>query len=263
MKIYLIDTFTNKLFQGSPAAVVVLDEWCSDSDLVNLSRENAVPESAFLVKKGADYEIRWFTHKKEIRLCGHATLAAAYVVNHFMDHNCQSIVFHSLAGKITVACKPRDIYELCLKAFDLKQIEFSNELYEAVGAVPKSVYLGRDYLLVYEDEQTIREIRPRWNEKMDFDGKLISVTAKGTGYDCVSRTFVPHNRMAEEEACGSAHCNIAPYWSRKIGKNELKAYQASGRGGILYCRCENEKVLLSGACVLYMAGELSGIGGTE
>ena len=258
MKIYLIDTFTDTLFQGSPAVVAVMEQWPSDRELLLLARENAVPESAFLVRQEDRYHIRWFTHQKEISLCGHATLAAAYVVNQFLEPNCQTILFHSLAGEITVACRPSGLFEMSFSAFNLQPADFSDALREVVGVAPKQVYLGRDYLLVYGDEQTVRSIQPNWREGMNFGGKLISVTARGQQYDCVSRTFVPHNRMAEEEACGSAHCHIIPYWSRVTGKKKLRAFQASSRGGLLFCSYEDGKVLIAGSCALYLTGETAG-----
>lgn len=256
MKIYFIDTFTDRLFSGSPAAVVVLDKWYPDDVLINISRENAVPESAFIVKSDAGYHIRWFTHKKEIKLCGHVTLAAAYVVSHFLEPGCKNTRFESLAGEISVLCKPDDVYELTLNPFKLEKIDMTEQLYEVVNSHPDEVYIGRDYLLVYNDEQTVKAISPNWNENMDFGGKLISVTAKGDTFDCVTRTFVPHNRMAEEEACGSAHCHVVPYWTEKLNKADLKAYQASSRGGTIYCRLQDGKILMSGGCVLYMTGEV-------
>lgn len=256
MKIYLIDTFTNEPFGGSPAAVVILDQWYSDDLLIKLSQENAVPESAFLVRGASGYEIRWFTHHKEIRLCGHVTLAAAYVVSHFLEPGCSDLRFSSIAGTIPVLRKPGDIYELCLNAFDLLKIPFSDMLLSVLGQVPDEAYLGRDYLLVYENEDAVRSIRPKWDETLNFQGKLISITAKGKEFDCVSRTFVPHNRMAEEAACGSAHCHAVPYWAERLGKREVSAYQASQRGGTLYCKYADDKVFIAGGCVLYAAGEI-------
>lgn len=234
---------------------MVLDEWCSDEELLHLSRENAVPESAFLKKENDGYRIRWFTHRKEIRLCGHATLAAAYVVSHFLDRGCRQIRFFSLAGEVIVTCE-EDRYEMPFKAFDLQEISVPEQLLSVIGTPPAHAYLGRDYLLVYDSEEAISAMEPQWNSSMDFDGKLISVTAKGTEYDCVSRTFVPHNRMAEEEACGSAHCHITPYWAKRMGKEQINAYQASSRGGTLRCSYKNGKVYIAGACVLYAVADV-------
>lgn len=260
IKTYCIDTFTDRLFFGSPAVVCHLDNWLDEDKLISLSKENAVPESAFIVEKNNEIEIRWFTHKKEITLCGHATLAAAYVVSHYVHPNLKKITFKSIAGEIVVYQNSKDNYKMYFTPFRLEQIDITKELKATLNILPKEVWVGRDYICVYDRIEDIKKINPIKDNEIDFKGKLISVTARGIETDCVVRTFVPHNGMAEEEACGSAHCHAIPYWSKKLNKNKLSSRQESKRTGLFNCEMTaDNKIAISGNCVLFSKGEIEQI----
>lgn len=191
---YIIDTFTDTIFKGNPAAVCILSEWLSDSVMQDIAKENNLSETAFTLKKGDEYELRWFTPGGEIDLCGHATLGTAYVLLHFVETDRCCISFQTKSGQLTVR-KINDLYEMDMPAYQL--------------------------------------------------------TAKGTVYDCVTRSFAPKLNVSEDPVCGSGHCHVIPLWAKKTGKDDLTAFQASERSGILYCHVKNDRVILAGKAVLY------------
>lgn len=255
MKQFVVDAFTDRVFHGNQAAVCILDEWVTEELMQSITRENHFSETAFAVKEGDAYRLRWFTPGGEIDLCGHATLACAYVLlEHYLTGQTQ-VTFRTLSGELFVA-KNGETLEMTFPAYTLKPAAITAQLAEALGAAPTEAYLGRDLLCIFEDEDTVRRLAPDMEKLMALDGLLLHASAPGRDVDCVSRSFAPKLQVPEDPVCGSGHCHIAPYWAKRLGKDALVAYQASERGGTLYCRVSADKVVLAGKAALFSAGEL-------
>ncbi|NCB91376.1 MAG: PhzF family phenazine biosynthesis protein [Clostridia bacterium] len=250
MKQYVVDAFTDKVFSGNPAAVCVMEEWLPDEQIMNITRENNLSETAFAVKENDVYKLRWFTPGGEIDLCGHATLATAYVITRFIEPEVTEVKFDTLSGTLTVTRK-EDLFEMDFPAYELKSVEVTEEMIEAIGAKPSEAYMGRDLLCVMDSEETVRQLNPDQTKLMTLDGLLLQVTARGEEFDCVSRSFAPKCNIAEDPVCGSGHCHILPFWADRLKKTELIAYQASKRGGILYGKLDGDRVFISGKAALY------------
>ncbi len=255
MKQYVVDAFTDKIFGGNPAAVNIMENWPSEELMQQITIENNLSETAFAVKEGENYRLRWFTPGGEIDLCGHATLASAFVILNFYEPERSEVSFETLSGILTVV-RNGERYEMDFPGYELKEVPVTQEMTEAIGAKPREAYLGRDLLCVFEDEAIIKSLQPDLDKVKDLDGLLLQTTAKGTAVDCVSRTFAPKLNVPEDPVCGSGHCHIVPYWMSMNDKKELIAYQASKRGGILYCRMEGDRVKLAGKAALYSVAEL-------
>lgn len=255
MKQYVVDAFTDEVFHGNQAAICVLDQWIPEELMMNITRENNFSETAFVVREGEKYHLRWFTPGGEIDLCGHATLACAYILLNFYIPNEQKVVFTTLSGDLVVT-KNGELLEMEFPAYSLKKVKVTKEMINAIGAIPQEAYMGRDLLCVFEDESIVRDLSPDMEKLLKLDGLLLQVTAAGRDTDCVSRSFAPKLKVAEDPVCGSRHCHIAPYWANKLGKNEIVAYQASKRGGTLYCRVDGNKVFLAGKAVLFSVCDL-------
>lgn len=256
MRQYVVDAFTDKIFGGNPAAVCIMDSWLSDELMLNITRENNLSETAFAVPEQDKFRLRWFTPGGEIDLCGHATLACAYVLMNYIDTTRQSVTFSTLSGDLKVE-KRGDLYAMDFPAYELQQVAVTDEMTAALGVKPVAAYLGRDLLCVVTDEQLVRELTPDMEALKGLDGLLTHVTAQGRDVDCVSRSFAPKLNVAEDPVCGSGHCHIAPYWLKALNKTELVAYQASARGGTLYCSMHNGRVQMSGKAALYSVAELN------
>ncbi|MCD8099478.1 MAG: PhzF family phenazine biosynthesis protein [Oscillospiraceae bacterium] len=256
MKQYIVDAFTDEIFHGNPAAVCILDKWVSEKLMTDITAENNLSETAFAVKTGGRYSLRWFTPGGEIDLCGHATLAAAFVITSFYEKDAVQVAFDTLSGTLTVARKG-ELYEMDFPAYSLRPVPVTAEMTEAIGAAPREAYMGRDLLCVFDDAEVVKSLNPNQQKLLALDGLLLHATAAGEDFDCVSRSFAPKCGVAEDPVCGSGHCHIAPYWASRLGKSELAAYQASRRGGALYCRMEGERVKLAGKAVLYSCAELN------
>lgn len=250
LKQYVVDAFTDHVFAGNPAAVCVMDTWLPDEHLMKITRENNLSETAFAVKEGEVYRLRWFTPGGEIDLCGHATLATAYIITRFVEPDRNQVAFETLSGTLTVA-KKGDLFEMDFPAYILKPVPVTQAMIEAIGAEPREAYMGRDLLCVMDSEDTVRNMKPEQSKVLALDGLLLQVTAKGSEFDCVSRSFAPKCSVPEDPVCGSGHCHILPYWSQKLGKTELTAYQASPRGGIIYAIVDGERIRMSGKAALY------------
>ena len=255
MKQYVVDAFTDEVFSGNPAAVCITKEWLSDDLMMNITRENNLSETAFAVKERDRYKLRWFTPGGEIDLCGHATLATAFVIMNYYDTHLEEVAFDTLSGVLTVK-KKQDLYEMDFPAYELKPKEVTSTMEDAIGARPVEAYMGRDLLCIFESEDVVRGLSPDMEKLKALDGLLLQVTAKGREYDCVSRSFAPKLNVPEDTVCGSGHCHIVPYWAKKEGKDDIIACQASRRGGILYCGIEADRVKLAGKAALYSEAEL-------
>lgn len=255
MKQYTVDAFTEKVFAGNPAAVCILDKWLPDDIMQNIAIENNLSETAFAVKENEKYHLRWFTPGGEVKLCGHATLATAYVITRFIEPARQKICFDTRSGLLTVK-KNDGLLEMDLPSFQLRPIEVTDAVIKAIGAKPVEAYMGGDMVCLLENEEQVRSVVPDQNAIRKLDGACLHITAKGDSYDCVTRTFAPKCNVAEDPVCGRGHCHVIPLWAEKLGKLELTAYQASARGGALYCRYEGERTLLRGQAVLFAESEI-------
>lgn len=255
MKQYIVDAFTDEVFHGNPAAICILEEWLPEETMIGMAIENNLSETAFSVKEDNRYHLRWFTPGGEIDLCGHATLACAFVLLNYYEKNSDRVVFHTLSGELTVE-KKKDLYEMDFPAYNLHPVTITEQMTDAMGAAPKEAYMGRDLLCVFEKEETVRALQPDQEKVAALDGLLLHATAKGKETDCISRSFAPKCGVAEDPVCGSGHCHIVPYWAALLQKKEITAYQASRRGGTLYGRMQDERVKLAGKAVLYSVAEV-------
>lgn len=256
MKQYIVDAFTDQVFHGSQAAICIMDQWISEDLMMSITRENNFSETAFTVKEGSKYHLRWFTPGGEIDLCGHATLACAYVLFRFYDLDASEIVFSTLSGDLTVK-RDRGLLQMEFPAYKLERVPVTDAMGDALGTVPLEAYMGRDLLCVFDDEKTVRTLQPDMSKLLDLDGLLVHITAPGKEADSVSRSFAPKLDVEEDPVCGSGHCHIAPYWAKRLKKDSIVAYQASRRGGTLYCKVLGDRVFLSGKAVLFSECELN------
>ena len=256
MKQYIVDAFTDRVFHGNQAAVCVMEEWPNDALMMDITRENNFSETAFTVKAGDGYRLRWFTPGGEIDLCGHATLATAFVLFNFYEKEAESITFHTMSGDLFIGRRDERI-AMDFPAYRLGEVPVTNEMEDALGTRPREAYLDRDLLLVYDDEATVREMKPDFEKVGQLDGLGIAVTAPGVDHDCVSRFFAPKLEIDEDPVTGSVHCMIAPYWANRLGKDAISAYQASARGGEMACELQGERVVLLGKAALFSVSELA------
>jgi PhzF family phenazine biosynthesis protein len=255
MKQYIIDAFTDKVFSGNPAAVCVLDDWLSDDMMLNIAVENNLSETAFIVKNGSEYNLRWFTPTGEIDFCGHATLASAYTLfNHYNIEDDQ-IIFKTAIDTITVK-HSGEYYEMTFPKYDYEKVNVTEDMINAFSVKPKEAYLSRDLLLIFDSED-YDKIKINHNYVEKLDATCVAISSKSSKYDCISRVFAPRMGIKEDPVTGSTHCLIAPYWAKQLNKNELIAYQDSKRGGTLYCKILKDKVQISGKAVLYSIAELN------
>ncbi len=258
MKQYVVDAFTDTVFHGNPAAVCVLPTWPSEELMQSIAIENSLSETAFLVKEEERYGLRWFTPGGEIDLCGHATLASAFVILTYYEPSLTEVSFSTRSGILTVT-KQEKLYTMEFPAYDLTSVPVTPEMTDALGVRPLEAYLGRDLLLILSSEEEVCGLRPDPEKVKDLPGLLCHVTAKGEGdYDCISRSFCPKLAIPEDPVCGSGHCHIIPYWSKVLEQTSLTAYQASQRSGVLYCESDekNHRVYLSGKAVLFAEADL-------
>ena len=257
-KIYQVDAFTDKVFSGNPAAVCPLDRWLSDDLLRKIAMENNLSETAFYVKKGDQYEIRWFTPTIEVDLCGHATLASAYVLFNFEHHYQNEITFYSPRSGILTVRKDGDLITLNFPTDVYGKIDLFPALAAGFREKPLEAYKGKtDYMLVFDNEDEIRNMKPDFLAIGKLDSRGVIVTARGRGVDFVSRWFGPQTGVDEDPVTGSAHTTLTPYWSGILGKTELTAAQLSARTGYLECRLLGDRVEISGKARIYMTGILA------
>lgn len=257
--IYQADAFTDKLFGGNPAAICPLDTWLPDDILQKIAIENNLAETAFFVKSELGYKLRWFTPEYEIDLCGHATLATAHILFTELGHNEDAIHFETVKAGTLIVEKNGDKYTMDFPSRPAIHIEPPIGLAGALSEKqPVEVLRSRDYFLVYESEDDIRDISPDFFalSKMDTVGVIVTAPGNEKGADFVSRFFAPGAGIPEDPVTGSAHCNLIPYWAEKLGKNKLHAYQLSSRKGELWCELKGDRVLISGKAVTYLKGEI-------
>lgn len=256
MKQYIVDAFTNKPFSGNPAAVCVMDKWPSEESMMKLAMENNLSETAFIVKEEAGYHLRWFTPGTEVELCGHATLASSFVILNYYEKESNEVHFNTLSGELIIK-KKDNRYEMNFPTYELKEIPVTDDMEKAYGVRPIKAVLGLDLVCVFETEDQVRKMNPDQNLLTGIPGRIQNATAKGSDTDCVSRSFCPKLSIAEDPVCGSAHCQIADYWSKELGKKEIDAYQASKRGGYLHCELLNDgRIAISGEATLVAISDI-------
>ena len=255
MKQYVVDAFTDEVFHGNQAAVCVLENWPDDELMMSITQENNFSETAFTVKEGDKWHLRWFTPGGEIDLCGHATLGTAFVLFNFYEKEAEKLVFTTLSGDLIVARRD-DLLEMEFPAYDLKSVDVTDAMEEVLGVRPKAAFMARDLLCVLDSAEYVRSHVPDPERIRLLDGLLLHITAPGDEEDCISRSFAPRLNVQEDPVCGSGHCHIIPYWADTLGKDELVACQASKRGGTLYCRREGSRIFMAGKAVLYSIDEL-------
>ncbi|HEX2640630.1 MAG TPA: PhzF family phenazine biosynthesis protein [Pyrinomonadaceae bacterium] len=255
LQIFQVDAFASEPFRGNPAAVVPLESWLPAETMLKIAAENNLAETAFFVKNGDGYDLRWFTPTVEIDLCGHATLASAYVLYELLGETVDVLKFQTKSGQLTVE-KKADLLVLDFPSRPAKPCETPDGLLEAIGKAPKEILRSRDYLMVYESEEEVREIKPNFAALLNIPTHAVIVTAKGSDCDFVSRFFAPEVGVFEDPVTGSAHCTLIPYWAGKLGKTEFFARQISARGGELFCELHGDRVKIGGRAALYMRGEI-------
>ena len=256
--IYQIDAFTDKIFSGNPAAVIPLDAWIDDKLMQQIAEENNLAETVFFVPKSDGFHIRWFTPELEIDLCGHATLAAAFVLFEMLGYQKNTITFYSKSGLLKVS---RDGAYIAMDFPSWKPerlTDYPEELIKGLGITGHlGVYKNRDYIIELETEKDIIAVSPDFNLLNKIDVIGIIVTAPGINCDFVSRFFAPNCGVPEDPVTGSAHSQLIPFWSEKLNKHKLHALQLSKRGGALWCEQKGDRVIMKGQCVFYMKGEIS------
>ena len=256
ISVYYVDAFAENLFSGNQAVVCPLKEWVPEDVMQSIAAENNLSETAFFTGSKGRYHIRWFTPFKEIDLCGHATLASAYVIFNHIDRSLKEIVFDSRSGLLGVK-KEGILLTMDFPSQMPKECKAPKELLSALNCKPVEVLKALDYIVVLPDESSVKNIEPDMELIKKLDLRGVAVTAKGKDADFVSRFFVPKYGINEDPVTGSSHCELAPYWSKKLGKKELRAIQLSKRGGGILCKDAGERVLLSGKAVLYMEGVIN------
>jgi len=256
MKYYVVDAFASQLFKGNPAGICLLDEWIDDATMQNIAFENNLAETAFLVQNNNSFELRWFTPECEIDLCGHATLASAFVLMNLVETSQDEIIFNAKSGKLTVS-RDKEKYKMNFPSRKPVLTAVPKGLEAALGAAIIETYLSRDLLVLVEDEETVKELRPNLELLKEFrDYFGIIVTAKGSSCDFVSRYFAPDCGIPEDPVTGSAHSTLIPFWSERLQKTEMVGRQLSKRGGWLYCKDCGDRVEISGEAKLYLSGEI-------
>jgi len=257
-KIYQIDAFADALFQGNPAAVCVMNTWLEDDIMQKIAMENNLAETAFVVKEGDHYHIRWFTPELEVDLCGHATLASAYVLFHYYQHTSDTINFYSnRSGELSVFREADEYLTLNFPSDELIEVAEVPHLKEALSCQPNKIFKGKtDYMLIFDEQQDIEKMTPNFFLLDKVAARGIIVTAPGEEVDFVSRFFAPQCGISEDPVTGSAHTSLTPYWAKRLGKTELVAKQLSSRGGTIRCTYLGDRVLISGKAVPYLSGEI-------
>jgi len=256
--IYQIDAFASEVFSGNPAAVCMLDAWIDDKSLQSIAAENNLSETAFLVRNDDGFDLRWFTPTTEVALCGHATLASAFVLFACQDWPEESIRFRTRTSGQLVVVKRDDLLEMDFPSRPASATTPPTGLQEALRAAPQGVFgSAEDLLVVLDSEEAVLEVHPDFGslERIEYRGTII--TARGDRSDFVSRFFAPRVGVPEDPVTGSAHCVLIPYWAGVLGKNDLHAFQISKRGGELFCANVGERVKISGRSALYMQGTIT------
>jgi len=256
IKIYQVDAFAERTFEGNPAAVCPLKEWISDDILQKIAEENNLSETAFFVTKEKGFSLRWFTPEAEVDLCGHATLAAAHVLFRHIGYSEDTIEFYTKSGVLEVA-KSGYGYSMSFPSSIIEPFKAPSDLVEGLGIAPTETYSAFDYIVVLDSEAEVMSLTPDFSRLKNLDLRGVVVTAPGDNVDFVSRCFFPKLRVDEDPVTGSAHCEIAPYWAKTLNKNKLIGKQMSKRTGVVQCEVIGDRVILIGKAMDYMSGLLT------
>jgi PhzF family phenazine biosynthesis protein len=256
MKYFVVDAFAEQVFEGNPAGVCIMNKWIPDDLMQKIAIENNLSETAFAVKEADSYRLRWFTPGGEINLCGHATLATAFIILNYVEKHMDSVKFETMSGELMVMQKD-GLYELDFPSIPSQEAALTEQMIDALGAVPAETYINRDLVFVLESEDAVKNICPDFSKLEKLPECLgVYVTAKGNEYDFVSRAFFPKLKINEDPVTGSMHCSLIPFWSERLGKQKMVARQLSNRGGTLYCKNEDERVKIAGKAVLYSIADI-------
>lgn len=256
-KIYQVDAFTDRVFSGNPAAICPLETWPEDELMQKIAAENNLAETAFYVKKDDSYELRWFTPKVEVDLCGHATLATAYVLFHHEDFPGKTIRFFSPRSGELLVTKEGDFLAMNFPTDPVTPVELTKEMTECFNHTPSYAFKGKtDYMFVFDNESQIQDLQPVLYKIARLNARGVIATAKGDATDFVSRFFGPAVGIDEDPVTGSAHTTLIPYWAEQLNKTEMDAMQLSSRTGFIKCRMLGERVEISGQAKLYLEGRI-------
>ena len=255
IRYFQIDAFTDRVFSGNPAGVCFLDSWADDRILQSIASENDLSETAFLVQRADHYELRWFTPSQEVDLCGHATLASAFAIFENITPKAERVEFQTKSGRLS-AKRHGDLIMMDFPAHPPLPCKMPDNIGEIMGIPPLLTLRSRDLLAVYEEEEQIRRLKPDMAGVAALDHFAVIVTAPGENCDFVSRFFAPGAGVPEDPVTGSSHCTLVPYWSRRLGKKELHAFQLSERGGELFCIDRGDRISIGGRALTYLSGTI-------
>jgi PhzF family phenazine biosynthesis protein len=253
LKIYQIDAFAKNVFEGNPAAVCPLDAWLDDALMQKIALENNLSETAFFVKESDAFHIRWFTPTSEVDMCGHATLASAFVLFEILGYTDEAIVFHSKSGALHVR-RDKEMFVMDFPAQQMLTCKIPQSLKEAFGVEAAACYKAMDYLLVFDNEADVVNAKPNFEKLKNIDARGVIISARSESYDFVCRFFAPKYGINEDPVTGSAFTQLIPYWSGVLNKDALHAKQVSSRGGEVLCRLAGERVEIAGYGVKYLEG---------
>ncbi len=256
LDIYQVDAFAERVFEGNPAAVCPLEEWVSDDLLQKIAEENNLSETAFFAPESQGFKLRWFTPAAEVDLCGHATLAAAHVLYEKLGYSGPEILFSTRSGNLIVKRGAQGL-SMDFPASMPEVVQPPGNLIAGLGRQPQKVLAAFDYIAVFDSEDEIESLHPDFSKWLDLDLRGVVITAPGNKVDFVSRCFFPKLRVNEDPVTGSSHCELAPYWGKRLGLKNLRAKQLSRRTGLVECALVEDRVILSGTAVSYMQGQIN------
>ena len=256
ISIYQVDAFTERLFEGNPAAVVPLEEWLCDTQMQAIAQENNLAETAFFVPSGDAYDLRWFTPTHEVDLCGHATLASAHVLYAHLNYSKESVAFHTRSGQLIVT-KQANTYVMDFPAQAGVSCEAPEQLHKAFNKQHLKCWQSEDYILLFDSEREVLELQPNMEQLLQVDLRGVIATAASAEYDFVARFFGPKVGVPEDSVTGSAYTQLTPLWADRLGRTKFKARQVAKRGGELSCELVEDRVILGGQAVTYMTGTIN------
>ena len=252
---FQVDAFASRPFEGNPAAVCPLEKWLPDPLLQSIAEENNLSETAFFVPSADGFDLRWFTPVSEVDFCGHATLATAHVLFETLGYDSESVVFNTRSGEMTVE-QDKSLYAMNFPSVPPQLCMPPQALLAGVKVQPAEVLAATDYLVVFETEEIVRSLQPDFSKLRELDLRGVIATAPGEQFDFVSRFFAPRFGIDEDPVTGSAHCELTPYWSARLGRKVMQARQISKRGGEIHCELAGDRVVLKGSAVTFMEGEI-------
>lgn len=256
VKQYIINAFTDEAFSGRQTAVCVLNNEIPEELMQKIAVENKVETTAFILKNGKKYSLRWFGGMGEVDICGYSILSCAYVILNYYEKNKDEIEFETKLGNIGVE-KNDDVFEVDFPQYHIEKIDVTKDIIEAVGAKPRQAMLGRDLVLIFDNESEVENLKPNMDKLKKIKGMEVHVTAVGERYDCLVRSFSPKTGLNEGSIYGIGHCYVAPYWMEQLDKNVIVSRMVSKRGGTVFCKTIKEgRIRLCGKAVVYSEAEI-------